>query len=237
MKIIIYVLIIIISILTKIKSKIKKTEIHAINYRSFNFNENNTLQFNNNIKIKINNNNTRYKKFMNIVEKLNEEQDKYLDIKIGPAHVTGAEKKQRSYYSLNSLLINEEYKFLFCPINHVSSTLFRQLFMRMDNNSFWFDKKHHTKRSGLKKVFHFHKYKLHQIFNDKTWTKAIFFRNPLTRLRSSYNLFYAKNITTNHFRIRRNINHTLTWKEFLNKVSIFNLFNFSIILFNFNIYI
>lgn len=223
MKIIFYFLIII-NVLTNIKSKIAnkiiKTEIHAIKYRSFNFNENNTLQFNNNKKIKINNNDTKYRKFNNIVERLNIEQDKFLDINIDPAHVTGADRKERSYYSVNSLLINEEYKFLFCPITHVSSTLFRQLFMRMDNNSFWFDKKHHSKtKTGLKKVSHLHKYKLQQIFNDKTWIKAIFFRNPLTRLRSSYNLFYSKNITNNYYRTRRNIKNTISWNEFLYKVS------------------
>eukprot|EP01031_Cornospumella_fuschlensis_P033963 gene33963-41100_t len=122
-----------------------------------------------------------------------------------------------TYYSLSHLLINERYKLLLCPIQKVGSTLFNALFSRMEDREGWFDwriRKPGTPawRLGIKR--------LEEIFQDPTWTRAIFFRNPVDRLYSAYTNFLASEYarTSYDLTVRGGVNASVSWGDFLDRV-------------------
>lgn len=124
------------------------------------------------------------------------------------------------YYSLNHLLINEKYKFLFCPVQKVASTLFTQLFRRLNNDPRWFEGSNgpvvHPRPRALGGK------RLMEIMNDPTWTKAIFFRDPVSRLYSAYQNFLASNYTHRlyHLKVRRGRNVSIPWSEIVDDVAV-----------------
>lgn len=69
-----------------------------------------------------------------------------------------------TYYGLSNLWINEREKFLYCPIHKVGTTLFKQLFNRMDGHDEWFDEKLRALGTPAWKIG---KKKLMEIFNGK----------------------------------------------------------------------
>lgn len=91
-----------------------------------------------------------------VVDILNNDQKHYLSNIFNVDNNTNFISKkdlQGGYYSLNNLLINEKYKFVFCPIQKSSTTKFKQLFLKMSNDSFWFDSDPYHKSNSLLKPY------------------------------------------------------------------------------------
>ena len=57
-----------------------------------------------------------------------------------------------SYYSIRHLVIDEEHKFIMCPIEKVASTMFRQLFFRLSGDPYWFEQPYHKAHRAAKQI-------------------------------------------------------------------------------------
>jgi hypothetical protein len=93
-----------------------------------------------------------------------------------------------SDHLLNNLMIIPEYRFMFCGIEKVAITSFTLLF-----TSFIYTVR--NKEMPPRHFFYLNSYKqlgltmndVKRILLDKTWYKAVFFREPLSRFLSGYN--------------------------------------------------
>lgn len=88
-----------------------------------------------------------------------------------------------SYYSIRHLVIDEKHKFIFCPVEKVASTMFRQLFFRLSGDPYWFELPYYKAHRAAKQIGID---RMTEMFNDSTFTKAIFFRDPALRMLSAY---------------------------------------------------
>eukprot|EP00980_Cylindrotheca_fusiformis_P010053 scaffold2220_cov75-Cylindrotheca_fusiformis.AAC.8 len=92
----------------------------------------------------------------------------------------------------NSPIVVQEFKLLFFTIPKVSCTLWKQLFRRIQGLPDW-KKQNHTyylphnpEFNGLTYLNQFNTSYAKQIFDDPSWTKAIFVRDPKERFLSAY---------------------------------------------------
>ncbi|KAL3939622.1 MAG: hypothetical protein SGBAC_005692 [Bacillariaceae sp.] len=92
----------------------------------------------------------------------------------------------------NSPIVIEEYKLLFFPVPKVSCTLWKQLFRRIKGFDDWKSQDgikylpHNPKENGLTYLNQLNTSYATQIFEDKSWTKAIFVREPKERFLSAF---------------------------------------------------
>ena len=93
-----------------------------------------------------------------------------------------------SYYSIRHLVIDEEHKFIMCPIEKVASTMFRQLFFRLSGDPYWFEQPYHKAHRAAKQIG---LARMSEMFNDPSFTKAIVVRDPALRMLSAYSHFFV----------------------------------------------
>lgn len=92
----------------------------------------------------------------------------------------------------NSPIVVQEYKLLFFTIPKVSCTLWKQLFRRIQGYDDWKSQNytlylpHNPEHNGLVYLNHFNTTFAQQIFEDPSWTKAIFVRDPKERFLSAF---------------------------------------------------
>ena len=90
------------------------------------------------------------------------------------------------------LIVSEKHRFIFCAIPKVATTQFKQLFLRLNGDTNWAKgdphfHKLHDRDIYLKMMMHPHSSgSVAQLLKDPTYFKAVFFRDPLTRLLSAY---------------------------------------------------
>jgi hypothetical protein len=92
----------------------------------------------------------------------------------------------------NSPIVIAKYKLLFFTIPKVSCTLWKQLFRRIQGLDDWKSQNytlylpHNPEHNGLTYLNEFNTSYAKQIFQDPTWTKAIFVRDPKERFLSAF---------------------------------------------------
>lgn len=154
------------------------------------------------------------------VDRLKKDQEAILAIH-GPSTSSELTSKNMigSYYSVKNLLISQKYKLAFCPVEKVASSMFRQMFFRLSNDSYWFGYPWH-RRPAFESAKTLGIQRINEIFNDPTWTKAIFFRDPALRLLSAYTHFFSErtgdpaNITT----ISQTNVEDVKWEDFVHRI-------------------
>lgn len=110
-----------------------------------------------------------------------------------------ATDRQGVVVSVDNMLVNKEHKFLFCPIQKAGSSLWSQLFLRMQGDPHWFEPPWHKKLPTMKNL-KLSNEELTNIMNDPSWTKAVFFRDPSRRLLSAYKYCISNKHQVNHYR-------------------------------------
>jgi len=98
-------------------------------------------------------------------------------------------------------IVNEEYNIIFFQVAKAASSEWLRFFTRLSGNPAWCGKNIHLDEvNKLKRLSDYSISKAQMMMTDPTWTKAIFVRNPKTRLLSS---FLDKAIlNTRHFKIQ-----------------------------------
>jgi hypothetical protein len=83
--------------------------------------------------------------------------------------------------------VNEEYKVIFFDVAKAGSSEWTRFFARLQGNPAWCGLYiHDHKVNQIKKLYDYSRDKAHAMMTDPSWTKAIFVRNPKTRLLSAF---------------------------------------------------
>jgi hypothetical protein len=87
-------------------------------------------------------------------------------------------------------IVIPEYNLLFFTIPKTGTTIFKQLFRRMMGFENWSlkdeDLVHSPHRNGLKYLYHYSPTEANEMLTSPNWTRAIFVRDPKTRVLSAY---------------------------------------------------
>lgn len=84
-------------------------------------------------------------------------------------------------------MVNEEFKVVFFQVAKAASSEWTRFFARLAGNPSWCAHYvHDNEVNGIKRLNDFSKKEAQKIMTDPTWTKAIFVRNPKTRLLSAF---------------------------------------------------
>lgn len=120
-------------------------------------------------------------------------------------------------FSLGGLLVDEEKRIMFCPIEKVASTQFRQLFYRLSGDENWFEPPYHKKDSP--RLGHFPLERARDMLTSATWTRAVVLRDPAKRLLSSYMHLVLNPKTPARYRTALSSRHrNITWPDFVGAV-------------------
>lgn len=124
-----------------------------------------------------------------------------------------------SYFSLSNLLISVKYRLAVCPIQKSASTLLGKLVRKLEGHQFWYEDNWNN-ATGLVTAWQLGAQRLAAIFQDPKWTKAIFFRDPVDRLVSSYQQFLQSQYAYGRYaiRVRNGRNMSIPWPAFLTDV-------------------
>lgn len=122
-----------------------------------------------------------------------------------------------NHLSLGGMLVDEKKRFVFCPIEKVASTQFKQLFYRLNNDENWFEPPYHKPNSP--RLGHYSLSKVKEILHDSSWTKAVFFRDPTKRLLSSFLHLVLNPRTPPRYRAALSSRHkNISWPDFVEAV-------------------
>ena len=94
--------------------------------------------------------------------------------------VNEQDRKAFSYHAF----VHSESRFIFFTIPKVACTSWIQLFLRLEGYKDWANDPHH--RAGRPFLSDLSCESIECHFNDTSWTKAVFFRDPAERLLSAY---------------------------------------------------
>jgi hypothetical protein len=85
-------------------------------------------------------------------------------------------------------IVNEEYKVIFFQVAKAASSEWLRFFAKLQGLSTYCDNPHlhDNKTNGIKRLCDFSTEEAQRMMLDPTWTKAIFVRNPKTRILSAY---------------------------------------------------
>mmetsp|Transcript_7829 Transcript_7829/g.13198 ORF Transcript_7829/g.13198 Transcript_7829/m.13198 type:complete len:349 (-) Transcript_7829:495-1541(-) len=120
-------------------------------------------------------------------------------------------------FSLGGLLVDEERQIMFCPIEKVASTQFRQLFYRLSGDENWFEPPYHKKDSP--RLGHFSLERARHMLTSAAWTRAVVLRDPAKRLLSSYMHLVLNPKTPARYRTALSDRHrNITWPDFVGAV-------------------
>jgi len=105
-----------------------------------------------------------------------------------------------------------------CPIEKTGSTLWRQLFLRLNGDPHWYEPPWHKRLPEIGTGFT--KAEVADIFNNPNWTKSIFFREPAKRLISAYNhLIKNPNTTGGYLQSLQRYQLDRSWSSFWSSAS------------------
>lgn len=125
---------------------------------------------------------------------------------------------QLKLFFLGSMLVDEGRKVMFCPIEKIASTQFRQLFYRLDNDRNWFEPPYHKKESP--RLGSFSRERVQHMLTSPDWTRAILVRDPVKRLLSSFVHLVLNPHTPDRYRAALSKRHrNITWPDFVDAVT------------------
>jgi hypothetical protein len=107
----------------------------------------------------------------------------------GPLSIPNIEQEDLIYNDSRNTVpfVNEEFKVIFFQVAKAASSEWTRFFARLAGNPEWCGADiHNDKVNKIKKLTDFSKNKARKMMLDPSWTKAIFVRNPKTRLLSAF---------------------------------------------------
>ncbi|CAE7651405.1 unnamed protein product, partial [Symbiodinium microadriaticum] len=100
----------------------------------------------------------------------------------------------------------------------VASTQFRQLFYRLSGDELWFEPPYF--KEHLPMITDYSLERITEIMNDPTWIKAVFFRDPVKRLVSSYlHLLLNPSTPARYRNFLREVQKNVSWPNFVSAVT------------------